>query len=477
MASITNDEAAHLLRRMGFGGSPAEIDDLVTRGREGAVDYLLNYQLINNSQMDDLLARSFDFSNPLANDGKFNQGEIRRWWFTRMITTRRQFEEKITLFWHNHFATSLSKVNDFYMFPQNLKLRQFALVRFDTLLTEVSKDPAMLIWLDNITNVRGRPNENFAREIQELFSLGITDVVTDQPNYTEQDVKEIARAFTGWTFRLNRADPFNSTFFENPNNHDNGAKTIYGETLNFDGEDVIDRICRRVATGRYLVKKLFSFFVYPLTSSAADKATADKFANVYMSSNHSIKDLVRAIFTSDEFFSARAQLGLIKTPVEYVVGPIRMLGANYNPGLPNQRRDGSLAASTRAMGMDVFAPPDVAGWDLNLGWVNTAAALTRFNFANGLASNRPGNDPVGPWLTNDQLRAFTKSSSKKTVKKFLSVLGPLHPGNSVIKNLRNYLESDDQGNKVEWSVTDATIDKKIRGLVHQIMCLPEFGLN
>jgi peptide deformylase len=147
--------------------------------------------------MDDLLRGSFDFSNPL-DFPRFNGGELQRWWFTRMVYTRRPFEEKMTLFWHNHFATSASKTGDLFIYNQNLTIRDHALDQFDKLLLRVSQDPAMLLWLDGVTNVRGKPNENFARELQELFTMGITDVVTGEANYTEEDVKEIARAFTGW---------------------------------------------------------------------------------------------------------------------------------------------------------------------------------------------------------------------------------------------------------------------------------------
>ena len=205
MANLSFDEGAHLLRRAGFGGTSDEIDDLVSRGREGAVDFLLNYTQIDNSEMNNLLPQSFDFLVPPTEQKEISNGEIRRWWFTRLAYTKRPFEEKMTLFWHNHFATSSSKVQDFLMYNQNLTLRQHALDRFDDLLMAVAKDPAMLVWLDGITNVLGSPNENFGRELQELFTMGINDVVTGEPNYTEQDVKEIARAFTGWNFQRRAA--------------------------------------------------------------------------------------------------------------------------------------------------------------------------------------------------------------------------------------------------------------------------------
>jgi uncharacterized protein (DUF1800 family) len=471
MAGLTYEEGAHLMRRAGFGGSPEDIDGLVTRGREGAVDFLLNYNQIDNSAMEALLGASFDFS---TQDGISN-GEIRRWWFTRMVNSKRQFEEKLTLFWHNHFATSSSKVQDVFMFNQNVLLRQRALDRFDDMLLRVSQDAAMLIWLDNITNVLGRPNENFGRELQELFTMGINDKVTGEQNYTEQDVKEVARGFTGWNYR--RQQPF--TFQLNASQHDNGSKSIYPGTPwaqngNLSGEDIITIICARPATARYLTWKLFNFFVYPVTNSSADKATIDKYSKVYIDNNHSVKELVRAIFTSDEFFSERAFFSLIKQPAELVVGAIRMLGGTYNQGT-NTRGSNTLSQLSRNMGQDLFAPPDVAGWDPDLAWVNTASMLERFNFANAYLTNRNTTNP-GVFVTNDQLKSITKPSSKKTVKRFLSRLGPLSVGEA-LGTLRTYLETGDNGQPVTYVNDDATVDKKIRGLVHQIMCLPEFQLN
>jgi len=470
MASLSYDEGAHLLRRAGFGGTPQDIDDLSARGREGAVDFLINFNQIDNSAMESLLAASFN----LTGDGISN-GEIRRWWFTRMVNTRRQFEEKMTLFWHNHFATSSSKVQDFFMLNQNVLLRQGALDRFDNILLKVSQDAAMLIWLDNITNVLGKPNENFGRELQELFTMGIRDVVTDEQNYTEQDVKEVARAFTGWNYQ--RRSPF--PFQLNASQHDNGSKSIYtgtawAQTGNLSGEDVITIISARPATARYLTWKLFNFFVYPVTNSSADKATIDRFAKVYLNNNHSIKELVRAIFTSDEFFSERAFFSIVKQPVELTVGAIRMLGGTYNQGT-NARGSNTLQTLSRNMGQDLFAPPDVAGWDPNLAWVNTASMLERFNFANTYLTNRNTTNP-GIFVTNDQLRSITKPSSKKTVKRFLSRLGPLSVGDA-LGTLRTYLETGDNGQPVTYVNDDTTVDKEIRGLVHQIMCLPEFQLN
>jgi uncharacterized protein (DUF1800 family) len=482
MASLNYDEAAHLLRRAGFGGTPDEIEALTSKGREGAVDYLLNYTAINNQAMESLLQASFDFSDPTDNQ-KLNNGEIRRWWFTRMVATQRQFEEKMTLFWHNHFATASSKVQDIYLYIQNLKLRANALGRFDDILLTVAQDPAMLIWLDGVTNVLGKPNENFGRELQELFTMGINDVVTGEANYTEDDVKQIARAFTGWNFQRAAGSQYGFNFRLIANQHDNGAKTIYAGTPyqvsgNLSGEDVITVIANRAATARYLTWKLWNFFVYPLTTSNADKTMIDKFSKVYLNNNHSIKELVRAIFTSDEFFSERAIFSLVKQPAELVVGAVRMLGATYQPGSTLSdppRTSNALANGSRNMGQDLFNPPDVAGWDFNLGWVNTASMLERFNYTNQLVTTRNTTNP-GVFVTTDQLRKYIRGNPKKTVNAFLSTLNL--PTTKPLRNpLMAYLTTGDAGQTIAFATDDAYVDKKIRGLVHQIMCLPEFQLN
>jgi uncharacterized protein (DUF1800 family) len=471
MASINYAEAAHLLRRAGFGGSPEDINGLAARGREGAVDFLINYEAIDNSALDALLFKSF------GNENFRLPSDIQRWWLARMIHTRRPFEEKMTFFWHNHFATSYLKAFYPYMAIQNKTLRRHALDRFDTLLVKVAEDPAMLIWLDGILNLKISPNENFARELQELFTMGITDVVTGEPNYTEKDVREIARCFTGYTIKVKRKKIYKSKFRFDPAQHDNTAKEVYGQTANFTGEDIVTLIAARRATPRFLVKKLFEFFVYPLTASAEDTATTEKFADVYMNGNHSIRALVRAIFVSDEFFSARARFALIKNPLEYIVSAIRCLGATYNVG-NDARPDFTIITRARQMGLELLNPRDVNGWDLNLGWLNTSNMLERYNFANYFATNRETNpDAAGAWLTNDQLRKLTEPTAEATVRKLLTILGPIEADAQTVSTLTNYLETDDQGNRVGFTVNDATLDKSVRGLIHLMLCLQEFHLN
>jgi uncharacterized protein (DUF1800 family) len=471
MPALTYDDAAHLLRRMAFGGSPDDIKALPFKSRERAVDALLNYEASDNSALESRLQKSFNPKRFTPND------DLQLWWIIRMVLTARPFEEKMTFFWHNHFASALDKVPYALMHLQNQTLRAAALDRFDALLLKVAEDPAMLVWLDGGSNVVGNPNENFARELQELFTMGIRDVVTKDANYSERDVKEIARAFTGWKFKQQGDKKVRVNFFIEENEHDTTVKEIYGQQANFSGEDVITVICARRATARFLVKKLFEFFVYPMAESPEDQATIDKFADVYFSNNHSIKELLRAIFTSDEFFSARARFALIKSPAELIAGAIRLLAKDYNPG-NIENGDYGLYNQFRRMGLDLLNPFDVSGWKLNLGWLNTATVLERYNFANALLSNRDDSKhSIGARVRAETLKAQVEASPEKTVRNFLELLGPLTVSDQTIELLVDYLQTDDDGSPIPFAVNDDTIDKQVRGLVYLMMCLPEFQMN
>jgi len=471
MPALSFDDGAHLLRRMGMGGTPDDINQLPLKSRDKAVDALLTFDSIDNSAMDSRLNKNF-------NPKKFTpQDDLQLWWALRMILTARPFEEKMTLFWHNHFATALTKVDYPLMYIQNQLLRASSLDRFDSLLLKVAQDPAMLVWLDGVTSDRDHPNENFARELQELFTMGTHDVVTHAANYTEDDVKGIARAFTGWRYTIKDGKKPRAIFFVDDTQHDNGSKTIYGQQANFSGEDVITVICARRATARFLVNKLFQFFVYPLTSTVEDRATTEKFADAYFSNNHSIKELLRAIFSSDEFFSQRARFALVKSPAELIAGAIRTVATTYNPGnLDNG--DFDLVDQFRRMGLDLLNPFDVSGWKLNLGWLNTSTALERMNFANNLISNRDfSKGAIGASVSNDFLKSHVDPNPATTVRNFLQLLGPLQVSSDAVQTLTDYLQTDDDGTRIPFVVNSDTIDKQVRGLVYLIMCLPEYQMN
>lgn len=442
-------QAAHLLRRAGFGGTQEEIDNFVQLGKEGAVDYLIEYEKIDDSAMEKALADQNFFPDPTNPNFRLSQA----WWLFRMIYTKRPLLEKMTLFWHNHFATAVKKVGNMRpMLKQNELFRKFALAKFDTILLEVAKDPAMIIWLDNNTNIKGKPNENFARELMELFTMGINDVITGQPNYTEQDIKESARAFTGWTIRQGE-------FYFNSSLHDYGQKTFLGQTGDFNGDDIIKILAPRQATARFMSKKLFEFFAYP----NPEAQIIEELAQVYLDSKFDIKAVMRHLLLMDAFYSEKARYAIIKSPVELGVGTVRMLKANINMrGIP-----GFMSL----MEQDLFNPPDVAGWDMGLGWISTATMLARYNFANTVATARGGN--VGTFSPEALLQGKDLQTPEAVVEYFLELLGPLTVSDQVKKVLADLLRPASGS-----FVLDAqTIDRKVRGLIHLIMTLPHYQLS
>ena len=443
------NQAAHLLRRAGFGGTQEEIDNLVQLGKEGAVDYLLNYEQIDDSAMEAELAKQNFFPDP----NQINPRQAQGWWLFRMAYTKRPLLEKMVLFWHNHFATAVKKVGNMrLMLKQNELFRKFALAKFDTILLEVAKDPAMIIWLDNNTNIKGNPNENFARELMELFTMGINDVISGQPNYTEQDIKESARAFTGWTIRQGE-------FFFNSNQHDYGQKTFLGQTGDFNGDNIINILAPRQATARFMSKKLFEFFAYP----SPEPEIIEALAKVYLDSKFDIKAVMRHLLLMDAFYSDKARYAIIKSPTEFVVGTLRMLKANINVR--------SIPFFMSLMEQDLFNPPDVAGWDMGLGWISTATMLARYNFANTVATARGGN--VGTFSPEALLQGKDLQTPEAVVEYFLTLLGPLTVSDQAKQVLTDLLRPASGS----FTLDALTIDQKVRGLVHLIMTLPHYHLS
>src|SRR5262245_57952324 len=287
----TRDAAAHLYRRAGFGGTPSEIDALYARGLEGAVSWFVDYDAIDVTAYEAALAAR-----------NYNLGRLtglQQWFLDRMAFSPRPLEEKMTYFWNLHWTSGLAKVKgETLILNQNQTERGYALGRFDDLVLAISQDPAMLVWLDNATNRAGRPNENYARELMELFTLGIG-------HYTQTDVTEVARALTGWTVQnYNRATNYDAAIFvDRADFHDSGVKTILGQTGNWDGYDAIEIILGLTdssgsVSGRFLAGKLWSFFA----GTDAPSAVVDALQSVYVTSGHSLRELVRALFLRDEFW-------------------------------------------------------------------------------------------------------------------------------------------------------------------------------
>ena len=395
--------AAHLLERAGFGGTPEEIARLAKLSPAQAVAELVDYQTIRSelppfdeSQIWDpgmdpfppsraeavRIAREkgVGLGQPVLPPGtqrrlqpvvdKFfysllaNGIETQRlglWWANRMLGTKRPLEEKLTLFWHGHFATGQNKVRDYrMMLRQNELFRAQASGRFRDLLVGILKDPAMLVYLDNGENIKSHPNENFGRELLELFTMGVG-------NYSERDVREAARAFTGWTndvleFKLDAAQ------------HDGGAKTFLGKTGPLNGEDIVDVILAQPVTAEFMTAKLYRFLV----RDDIAPAVKTELARTYREGGYDVKPLLKRIFLSRDFYSPASVGTQIKSPVQLFVSTYRKMGLQEIPTIPDFGR------MTAALGQSLFEPPNVAGWAGGRTWITPSTLLNRGNLMRGV---------------------------------------------------------------------------------------------
>jgi uncharacterized protein (DUF1800 family) len=374
--------AAHLLNRAGFGGTPEEIERLVSLGPDGAVLRLVDYEKIPDStrnpewakpdpQRQERLrqARNADpeTRRQIVQEERRKQREhlieLKGWWLRRMAKGPRPFQEKMTLFWHGHFATSMEKVRDAYlMWKQNDLFRRHATGNWQEMLTAVAKDPAMLIWLDQGQSRKEHPNENFARELMELFTLG-------EGHYTEKDVTEGARALTGWMY-----DRMNQEFVERPGAHDDGGKTFLGRTGQLTGADVLEQIVAQPQAARFIMAKLWNFFA---GESPGPELTTE-LAAIFRANNGHFKPALTAMFRCEEFYADTIICNQIKSPVQWLAGSVRALERE----LPPPRVCFWL---TRNLGQDLFAPPNVKGWDGGPSWITTNTLLERYNEAAVLA--------------------------------------------------------------------------------------------
>jgi uncharacterized protein (DUF1800 family) len=453
--SWTRDAAAHLLRRAGFGGTPSEIDALYARGLEGAVSSLVDYDSIDLT--------SYEASLAAKNYNLLTVRGIQQWFLDRMAFSPRPFEEKITYFWNLHWTSGIAKVRgETLILNQNKTERQHAVGRFDDLVVKISQDPAMLYWLDNWLSRNTRPNENYARELMELFTLGVD-------NYTQTDVTEVARALTGWTIQgYTQADGYNGAFFvDNPAFHDNGSKTILGQTGNWNQVQAIGIILNRTdargsVSGRFIGAKLWKFFAY----DDPPDFIVDQLAAGFVSSGRVIREVVRAIFLSPEFYEAHTRKTWVRSPVEYAVAQVRMLEA---------ASDFSLAAGALSgMGQILFNPEDAKGWDWGTSWMNTGTLFSRANLANTFATNRLN---IGTRFDANKLLA---SKDASTAEKVVDILADRLNVSDVAPDVRAswiaYMNANDDGSRGTWTNTTANVDKKVRGLVHLMLTSPAFHL-
>ncbi len=387
------EQARHLLLRAGFGGTPKQINTVASWGPEKAVDYIVNYETVSHEAPDE---GTFDrdIMRPINAEERGELATARRrgdevavarlrasrqeaerfdrqqmlkmqhWWLKRMIETPRPLEEKMTLFWHGHFATSYRTIEDSYhMFQQNLMFRRNAVGNFADLLFAIIRDPAMIAYLDNNDSRKGRPNENLARELMELFSLGVG-------NYTEQDIKEGARALTGYTFE-------DDEFVFNRGNHDGDPKAILGVRGKLDGDDLVKAILSNPACAKFICTKVYRYFVshYPTGRPSLDKSAETvirQLAHTFVSDRYDIKPVLRRLFLSEHFYQPELINEMIKSPAEIVVGSVRSLNTPV-------RDLGVLTDAMNLMGQNIFFPPSVKGWDGGKSWINTATLFVRQN--------------------------------------------------------------------------------------------------
>ncbi|MDQ6601961.1 MAG: DUF1800 domain-containing protein [Chloroflexota bacterium] len=361
------DQVQLLLWRAGLGATPAQVDAATSPGYMQAVENVVTAtstpaspplppwptQLPPNATPEQKIAYS-----QAINDAN-NQGitTITNWWTNLLRTSDAPLQEHLALFWHNHFATSNDKVRrPPYMLGQNTLFRSLGAGKFEDLLVAVSKDPAMLIWLDNQTNVKAHPNENWAREVMELFTLGIG-------NYTESDVREAARACTGWTLSYDGVVAFVASRF------DSNSKTILGQTGNFTMDDFSHMLATHPATATHICTKLFAWF-------CGDAPTAGNLApllNAWNATGGEIRSVLRALFLSDAFLPANATTAHMKNPISWTFGLLRSLGLTAT--------DATVANALSAQGMPLFRPPNVGGWPTGTAWISPDDQLLRYNLA------------------------------------------------------------------------------------------------
>jgi uncharacterized protein (DUF1800 family) len=463
--------AAHLYRRAAFGASRNELLEAERLGPDGTLDLLLKGRP-EAAEIDKSLA---DIGRVAA--GRDDNGEqLRSWWLYCMLQGKHPLREKMTLFWHNHFATSIVKVqNALLMFRQNWLLRTNALGHFGPMLQAISRDGAMLIWLDANNNVKGKPNENYARELMELFSLGVG-------NYAEKDIREAARAFTGWHVN-------GEGFRFNAREHDDGPKTVLGKTGPWDGGDIVRIVLEQPAAARFLVRKLYHYLISE--QSEPPDSLLEPLCESFRKSDYDIAALLKTMLTSRHFYSEHAYRQRVKSPVDFVLGAVQAVygrfgedDSAYRP-LPQQ----VLVRWLDAMGQSLFAPPNVKGWPGSLTWLNTSTLLERNNFASALAlgtlwTHATAGKAFGKPMRRDDFAEEAPPPTAFDPARLLQEEKAGKPDEIVGALLNLYLpggiRSEAKAKLVtfvaEGNPTGPALDRREREVVHAILMMPEYQM-
>ena len=450
MALVTDRQRIqHLLRRAGFGYSPDELSEYLALGLEGAIDRLLNPELVDDGFAENAVAalRARALQHPPTNTMA---------WHTRMVLTNRPLLEKMTFFWHDHFANSYRKVNyPGFMLLQNETLRAGAMGKFRDLTLAMTRDPAMLWYLDNRLSSAKAPNENFARELFELFTLG------EGVGYTEKDIRESARALTGWRTTQTKPpagvtypEPTGAVFM--PKQFDSGIKTVLGKTGRFGDEDVIRIVTDRPECAELIGRKMWQFF-------AVKNPTPEMLARTtkaYFTNDTSIREMLRVILRAPEMYSDGAYRWRIKSPVEHVVQTVRTFGLI-------DRMD-RIKNDTTVQGQELFDPPTVAGWDWGYPWINSNTVLARASFANDVV--RRGGPKGNPTLYVDVAALLSKNGATSSAETAVDFLLDLFVGGDVDTDTRKILIDHIGG--VHYKFADANREGRLQGLLYLVLAMP-----
>ena len=467
---------AHLMRRAGFGATRRELDDYAAKGYQATVEELLDCK-DPESMPEDLIRR---YHHDQSAGFEFTAAGSS--WLYRLVSTNDPLREKMTLFWHNVFATGYTKVSVGKVLSDQLQMfRRYGMGNYKTLLLELSKDPAMIIWLDNVDNHNGAINENYGRELLELFSMGVG-------NYSEEDIKECSRAFTGWTVAnteytkelavRNSIWPYGKIawrFEYKSEDHDDGEKTFLGETGDFNGEDIIDIICRQPATARFISRHLYHFFVadeppvpqWPY-EPPRDPEAIEALTQAYFDSNYDLGSMLRVLFYSDFFRSEDCRYAKVKSPAELVTGVIR-LTENFD----SPRREISDHNSQMGyMGQTLVNPPSVEGWHQGVEWIETGSLMERLNFASQQLGDmdKPG--------VNSMVRNIMESEEgvippEGLVDKCLDQLGAIEVSSATRNVLVNFAAENrlPEAGSVE---SNQKSEQKILDMLRLVVAVPEF---
>jgi uncharacterized protein (DUF1800 family) len=479
--------AQHLLQRAGFGGTSQQVQALADFGLKKSVEYIVNYKELPDPEAPALDDYNKDIIRPLTSkeralvkearqtkdedlvdqfrkerqkrqrEDRKQIAEMEEWWLRRMISTPRPLEEKLTLFWHGHFATGYRTIeNSYHMYMQNMFFRDNAMGNFkEDLVRGIIHDPAMIKYLNNHQNRKQAPNENLARELMELFTLGEGD------GYSEDDIKEGARTLTGYTVE---DDSFNM----NSRQHDSGTKKIFGRSGKFDGDDFVDLIFTRASASTFIIEKLYRYFVndLPHGETIESKAYIRALSKKFKQHNWNIKPIIETILLSKHFYDDANRNAIIKSPVQLIVQAARTLH------LPQRKKMArTLAIASDVMGQRLFAPPSVKGWDGGRTWINTSTLFMRQNtLLYLLTGQRPDSEAWEADGTRYDANALVNGhtrSSKTAVNHLLTMLLNVEtPAKDRVASLEDFLKT--QHNKMN--------NETVTGLLTLITAMPEYQL-